>query len=58
MKDLEKRIAKLYKKRAKAHADLLEVDSELDKLTVKAKKNAEEAQKRIDNEIKKKYFVE
>ena len=32
MKDLEKRIAKLYKKRAKAHADLLEVDSELDKL--------------------------
>lgn len=33
-------------------------DAELDKLTAKAKKNAEDAQKRIDNEIKKKYFVE
>jgi hypothetical protein len=32
MKDLEKRIAKLYKKRDKAHRALLEVDMELDNL--------------------------
>lgn len=33
-------------------------EQELEGLTAKAKKNAEEAQKRIDDEIKKKYFVE
>ena len=32
MKDLEKRIAKLYKKRDNAHKALLEVDLELEKL--------------------------
>ncbi len=33
-------------------------DKELEILTGKAKKNAEDAQRRIDDEIKKKYFVE
>jgi len=32
MKDLEKKVIKLYKKRAKAHKVLLEVDIELDDL--------------------------
>jgi len=32
MKDLEKKVIKLYKKRDKAHEALLEVDVELDEL--------------------------
>ena len=45
----------ILKKRVQALGKLSE--KELEKLAEKAKENAAEAQRRIDDEIKKKYFV-